>query len=66
MDTLAFYANKDNWQKVDTGIGEMEGPAYDYGAKAREALEIVQAKPAPDPTSNWVYDKELRRYIQKT
>ena len=35
---LRFYANKEAWREVETGIGMQPGLAVDHGAKARDAL----------------------------
>lgn len=66
MEALRFYAEPMNWAEVDSGICVLPAPAHDYGSKAREILDIVNAPPPPNPVSDWVYDKELKRYIQKT
>lgn len=37
-EALRFYANRGYWVPIPTGIGDMPGPANDYGATARQAL----------------------------
>ena len=41
-DALEFYANPENWKKVYTGIGEVDGDAIDYGVRAESVLKYVQ------------------------
>lgn len=44
IEALEFYANKDNWQAVETGIGMSPSDAeMDCGARARGVLEILKA-----------------------
>ena len=35
---LEFYANKEGWEDVESGIGTLPGETIDYGLTAREAL----------------------------
>lgn len=35
---LKFYADREAWKAVETGIGMCSGDAVDYGHTAREAL----------------------------
>ncbi len=44
-EALQFYAEPKNWQPIDTGIGEYDGDAVDYGSKARAALEVISHTP---------------------
>lgn len=39
---LYFYSDTENWNKIDTGIGETDGPAVDWGDKAKEALKGIE------------------------
>lgn len=43
VDALRFYANRENWKDIETGIGTYPGEAIDYGAKARAALGKLPA-----------------------
>lgn len=43
VDALRFYANRENWKDIETGIGTYPGDAVDYGAKARAALGKLPA-----------------------
>ena len=41
---LKFYADPENWEDVDTGIGMMSGDAVDCGVCAARALEKISQK----------------------
>lgn len=64
VTALEFYAQEENWKEVDTGIGASPAEANDYGAAAREALEILHRPPSPLPSPEWRYDKDQRMYVR--
>lgn len=65
LKALRFYAAPFNWAEVDTEAGKLPGEAADYGQRAREVLSEMEWS-APDPVSDWVFDKEKRRYVKTT
>lgn len=42
LEALKFYADKEKWDDIETGIGCYSGEAMDYGAKARAALAQIE------------------------
>ena len=41
LETLRFYAKRENWKDKETGIGTYPGDAVDFGARARAAIDAL-------------------------